>query len=115
MPTGVRLAIDDAGAGFASLRHVIELRPNEVKVDRAIVADVDRDPIRQAVVAGLCHFAAVAGCVLVAEGIETATQRDKLLAFGVEFGQGCFFGGPVSPREIVALLEESPRLPAADR
>lgn len=115
LPPGVRLAIDDAGAGFASLRHVIELRPHEVKVDRAIVADVDRDLIRQAVVAGLCHFAAVAGCVLVAEGIETAAQRDKLLAFGVEFGQGYFFGGPVSPREIVELLEGSARPPTADR
>lgn len=103
LPAGIRLAIDDAGAGFASLRHVIELRPHEVKLDRAIVADVDRDPIRQAVVAGMCHFASAAECALVAEGIESAAQRDKLLAFGVRFGQGHFFGGPMLAREIRQL------------
>jgi EAL domain-containing protein (putative c-di-GMP-specific phosphodiesterase class I) len=91
---GVRWAIDDAGAGFASLRHVIELRPQEVKLDRGIVKRVDRDPIRQAIIAGLSHFASNAGCLLIAEGVETLAERDKLVELGVAYGQGYLFGGP---------------------
>ena len=49
--------VDDAGAGFASLRHILELGPDHVKLDRAIVRRVDRDPARQALVAGLVDFA----------------------------------------------------------
>jgi EAL domain-containing protein (putative c-di-GMP-specific phosphodiesterase class I) len=94
LPAGVNWAIDDAGAGFASLRHIIELRPHEVKVDRAIVKRVDRDPIRQAVFAGLTHFAASAGCRLIAEGVETAAERDALLSLGVVFGQGYLYAEP---------------------
>jgi EAL domain-containing protein (putative c-di-GMP-specific phosphodiesterase class I) len=101
LPSGVRWAIDDAGAGFASLRHVIELRPQEVKLDRGIVRRVDRDPIRQAIIAGLSHFASSAGCRLIAEGVETVAERDKLVELGVAFGQGFLFGGPepLGPRE----------------
>lgn len=94
LPSGVHWAIDDAGAGFASLRHIIELRPQEVKLDRGIVKRVDRDPIRQAVIAGLTHFASTAGCRLIAEGVETLEERDKLVELGVSFGQGYLFGGP---------------------
>ncbi|MCI0585044.1 MAG: EAL domain-containing protein [Chloroflexi bacterium] len=93
-PPRTRWAIDDAGAGFASLRHIIEMRPQEVKVDRGIVGRVDRDSIRQAVVAGLSHFASAAGCRLIAEGVETTAERDALLALGVAFGQGYLFGEP---------------------
>ena len=53
----VRLAIDDAGAGFASLRHILELRPAFVKLDRSLVAGIDHDEARQALVAGMVHFA----------------------------------------------------------
>jgi EAL domain-containing protein (putative c-di-GMP-specific phosphodiesterase class I) len=58
------MEIDDAGAGFASLRHVVELRPAEVKLDRSPVGGLDGDPGRQAVVAGLVHLALVAACRL---------------------------------------------------
>lgn len=102
LPSGVHWAIDDAGAGFASLRHIIELRPQEVKLDRAIVKRVDRDPIRQAVVAGLSHFASTAGCRLIAEGVETTSERDKLRELGIAFGQGFLFGEPGPPGELPA-------------
>jgi EAL domain-containing protein (putative c-di-GMP-specific phosphodiesterase class I) len=96
MPAGIHWAIDDAGAGFASLRHIIELRPQEVKIDRGIVDRVDIDPIRQAVIAGLGHFAAAAGCRLIAEGVETQGERERLIELGVAFGQGYLFGEPGS-------------------
>lgn len=90
----VHLSIDDAGAGFASLRHVVMLEPDYVKLDRSWTAELDDSPSHQAMVAGLVHFAGTTGCRLVAEGIETASQRDILLDLGVELGQGYLFGRP---------------------
>jgi PAS domain S-box-containing protein len=92
--SGLRLAVDDAGAGFASLRHISELRPALVKVDRALVAAIDGDPVRQALLAGLRHFADATGCILVAEGIETDGELAALRTLGVQFGQGYLLGRP---------------------
>jgi EAL domain-containing protein (putative c-di-GMP-specific phosphodiesterase class I) len=94
LPEAVGLAIDDAGAGFASLRHVIELRPNYVKLDRGLIAGLDRDHARRAIVAGMVHFAQSAGCALIAEGVETESEHEVLLGLGVEFGQGYLYGRP---------------------
>ena len=75
----VELAVDDAGAGFASLRHILELRPAFVKLDRSLVAGLESDYARQAMIVGLRHFARATGCRLIAEGIET-DQRARRLA-----------------------------------
>jgi PAS domain S-box-containing protein len=91
-------AVDDAGAGHASLRHIIELRPDFVKLDRHLVSGIAGDPIRQALVAGMLHFAASIGVQIVAEGIETQAERLTLQALGVEFGQGYLFGRPEALR-----------------
>lgn len=90
----VRLAVDDAGAGFASLRHVVELRPDSVKLDQALVRSIESDPARQALVAGMSHFARQTRAELIAEGIETEAERRTLEALGVEFGQGYLLGRP---------------------
>lgn len=90
----VRLAIDDAGAGYASFRHIIELRPDFVKVDIGLVRGIDSDTSRQALVAGMGHFAAKTGCTLIAEGIETDEERQALRDLGVMFGQGYLMGRP---------------------
>ena len=89
-----RLAVDDAGAGFASLRHIAELRPSLVKLDTELVRNVHRDPAREALVAGMVHFAAASGCELIAEGIETEQERQALVRLGVTLGQGFLLGGP---------------------
>jgi EAL domain-containing protein (putative c-di-GMP-specific phosphodiesterase class I) len=90
----LRWAIDDAGAGFANLRHILELRPQFVKLDRALVSDLTFDPARQALIAGLLHFSRALGTTLVAEGIETEAERLALRDLGVEAGQGYLFGRP---------------------
>jgi len=95
----VRFAVDDAGAGFASLRHILELAPSHVKLDRALVARIDDDPARQALVTGLVHFAREIEVMLIAEGVETASERDTLLKLGVNVGQGYFFGRPAPAAE----------------
>jgi EAL domain-containing protein (putative c-di-GMP-specific phosphodiesterase class I) len=91
---GIRLSIDDAGAGYASLRHILRLRPDTIKLDIALVSQVDQDPARQAMTAAMVAFAAETGATLVAEGIETPAERDALIARGVRYGQGHLLGRP---------------------
>jgi EAL domain-containing protein (putative c-di-GMP-specific phosphodiesterase class I) len=89
-----RLAVDDAGAGYAGLRHILELRPQFVKLDLSLVRNVDIDRARQAMVAGMAHFAGNSGCDLIAEGIETEEELAELIRLGVKYGQGYLFGRP---------------------
>jgi PAS domain S-box-containing protein len=88
------LAVDDTGSGYASLRRVLELRPAFVKLDPAFVHEIDRDETRQAMVAGMVHYAAENETRLIAEGIETEAERKALLRLGVRFGQGYLLGVP---------------------
>ena len=109
----VRLSVDDAGAGFASLRHILELRPHFVKLDGDLVRGIDHDPARQAMVAGMVHFAGETDCTLIAEGVETEGQRRTLRRIGVGVGQGYLFGRPVPAEELsrrrrVALSSRAP-------
>ena len=90
----VRLAVDDAGAGFASFRHILELRPAFVKLDRWIVAGIDQDPAKQALVAGIRQFARSTGCELIAEGVETENERAALVRLGIRLAQGYLLGRP---------------------
>jgi EAL domain-containing protein (putative c-di-GMP-specific phosphodiesterase class I)/DNA-binding response OmpR family regulator len=93
---GVRLSIDDAGSGFASLRHILRLQPDFIKLDRSWIHGVDTDPARQALIAGLRHFADQTGAVLIAEGIEQEEERVALLDLRVELGQGYLLGRPAA-------------------
>ena len=94
----VRIAVDDAGAGFASLRHILELQPDIIKLDLALVRDIDSDPARQALAAGLRHFAALTGTTLIAEGVETLAEAMTVRHLGVELAQGFLFDrAPVQP------------------
>lgn len=101
---GMEVAVDDAGAGFASLRHIIELRPRYTKLDMQLVRGVDGDPARQALIAGMVYFARQSGCLLIAEGIETAAERDTLHRLGVPFGQGFLFGQPAPAKSLPAAI-----------
>ena len=90
----VRVAVDDAGAGVANFGHIIDLRPDFVKLDVTLVRRVNANMGRQAMVVGLRHFSRSTGCRLVAEGIETEAEARTLDELGVEFGQGYLFGRP---------------------
>lgn len=91
---GVRIAVDDAGAGHSSLQHIIELGPDIIKVDRSITDGSDLDPVRRALMTCLATFATDTRTLLVAEGVETERQADALVSYGVAFGQGYLFGTP---------------------
>ncbi len=91
---GVQLMIDDAGAGFASLRHVLGLRPDAIKLDLSLTRDIDVDPMRQALAASLVTFAGRIGAIIVAEGIETHAALETLTSLGVTHGQGYHLARP---------------------
>lgn len=90
----VELSIDDVGAGYASLRHVLALPPGWVKLDRSWVTGIESDANRRELVAGLLAFAQRTGRKLVAEGIETSAELDVLVDLGVPYGQGWHLGVP---------------------
>jgi EAL domain-containing protein (putative c-di-GMP-specific phosphodiesterase class I) len=92
----IRLAVDDAGSGFASLRHILELAPDVVKLDIGLIRGLDEDAARQALVAGMVHFADLSHFFLIAEGVETEPERDALIALGVRLGQGYLLGRPAA-------------------
>jgi len=91
---GIRLAIDDAGAGFASLRHIVLLHPDFIKLDMTLTRDVHVDETRRALVAALVAFGSQIGAKVVAEGVEFAEQLATLRQAGVQFGQGFYLARP---------------------
>ncbi len=90
----VQVAVDDAGAGYASLRHILELRPAYAKLDISLVRGIDQDELRQAMAAGIQYYALRTGCRLVAEGVETDEEANVLMSLGVDLAQGYLFGRP---------------------
>lgn len=99
---GTRIAIDDAGAGYSSLRHVLKLRPDLIKLDVSITRDIDRDPMRRAMAAALAEFAHHTGSRIVAEGIETLEELAALRTLRIEKGQGFHLGHPQPAAAIAA-------------
>ncbi len=91
---GVQLAVDDAGAGYASLRHIFELRPHFIKLDRSWITGIDHDPVRQALVRGVLGFSRAFDARVVAEGVERAEEENALTRLGVPMAQGYAFGRP---------------------
>jgi len=91
---GVRLAVDDAGAGFASLRHILRLDPDLIKVDMSLTQNIDRERANRALAAGLIAFASEIDAQIVAEGIETKTEVEALRGLGVAYGQGLYLAAP---------------------
>jgi EAL domain-containing protein (putative c-di-GMP-specific phosphodiesterase class I) len=97
---GVRIAIDDTGAGFASLRHILALKPDLVKLDISITKDVDVDDSRRALAKGLVTFAQEIGATIVAEGIERRGELACMRELGAEFGQGWHIARPSTVGEL---------------
>ncbi|CAN5692219.1 hypothetical protein BH18ACT17_BH18ACT17_00510 [soil metagenome] len=91
---GARVAIDDAGAGFARLRHTLRITPDLVKLDMSLTRGIDSDRAKRALAAAMVSFAREMDLTLVAEGIETAEELAALCELGVGLGQGFFLGEP---------------------
>ena len=91
---GVRIAVDDAGAGYSGLQHVLQLCPDILKLDLELTHGIDTDPARHALATALVGFAETIGAVLIAEGIETAGELAVLRRLGVSWGQGFHLARP---------------------
>jgi EAL domain-containing protein (putative c-di-GMP-specific phosphodiesterase class I) len=102
---GAAIAVDDAGAGYASLHHIVELRPQFVKLDRSLVADLDRDEAKLAVIESLGTFAGRIDAWMVAEGIERAEEMAALQRLRVPLAQGYWLGMPAAAMEPVAAAQ----------
>jgi EAL domain-containing protein (putative c-di-GMP-specific phosphodiesterase class I) len=92
---GVRLAVDDAGAGFASLQQILVLHPDIIKLDRTFIEGLATDPVRRALTTALLSFATEIDATLVAEGVATGEELAALRGLGVRHGQGRFLGEPM--------------------
>lgn len=94
---GLRLAIDDAGAGFASFRHILRLRPDLIKIDQAITRGIDAEPAHRALAAALVMFVLEVGSTtIVAEGVETQDELRTVAALGIDAAQGYLLGRPAA-------------------
>ena len=93
---GARLAIDDAGAGFASLRHILELNAELIKLDGSLTHSLEADPRRRSLASALIEFGRESGAAVLAEHIESEMQLCELRRLGVTYGQGYHLGRPQS-------------------
>jgi EAL domain-containing protein (putative c-di-GMP-specific phosphodiesterase class I) len=91
---GFQIALDDTGAGYASLESVMELSPEYIKVDRAFIAGIDEDEPRQELLRSLQSLAVRIGARIIGEGLDTIEELEMLHQLGIPFGQGWLFGKP---------------------
>jgi len=101
---GARLAIDDAGSGFASLMHILRLAPEVIKLDGELISSIDVDPVRRSLASSLLRFAAESGSLTIAERIETAAELQALRELGVRHGQGFHLARPVPASDLPRTL-----------
>jgi EAL domain-containing protein (putative c-di-GMP-specific phosphodiesterase class I) len=107
---GARVAIDDTGAGLASLAHIHRLEPDVIKIDISLTHGIDQDPVRRSLASSLVDFGHGIDAATTAEGIETKAEEETLRSLGVGFGQGWYLARP-GPLEDIP--EANPSVPFA--
>jgi EAL domain-containing protein (putative c-di-GMP-specific phosphodiesterase class I) len=105
---GVRLAIDDAGAGYANFQHILRLRPDFIKLDLGLTQGIDGDPVRRALAAALVRFGQEIGALLIAEGVERREELVVLSDLGFAAAQGYLLGRPAPLPVPTTMLEDWP-------
>jgi EAL domain-containing protein (putative c-di-GMP-specific phosphodiesterase class I) len=110
---GLRIAIDDAGAGYASMRHILSIEPNLVKLDISLTRGIDRDRKRRALASALIAFARETDVGIIAEGVETSAELLTLQSLGVKRAQGYYLARPKPLAEIPGAMTMPS--PAAER
>lgn len=100
---GLRLAIDDVGAGYASFRHILDLSPDLIKLDTVLTRNIDTDIGRQTLARAITMFGRKMGCEVVAEGVETVRELETLRAIGATKVQGYLLGHPMTLAEAARL------------
>lgn len=98
---GVRIAVDDAGSGYASFRHILRLGPEFIKLDQEIIRDIHLDPARRALAAAVAYFAHEVGATVIAEGVETDEELRTVSALGIDVVQGFLLGRPTADLQLL--------------
>lgn len=104
---GAQLAIDDVGAGYSGLNHILQLKPQILKLDLQIIENIHCDTMKQAMVTGMVNFAKCTGMEIIAEGIEVPSQVKTLRDLGVYTGQGYYFSKPTTVSKLYPTEELS--------
>jgi EAL domain-containing protein (putative c-di-GMP-specific phosphodiesterase class I)/FixJ family two-component response regulator len=105
---GLRLAVDDTGAGYAGFRHLLGIRPDIIKLDGSLTRGVDTDPARCALASALVTFTQRVGAILIAEGVETADELATIRELNVQWAQGYHLGRPQPIPEILRSIAGAP-------
>jgi diguanylate cyclase (GGDEF)-like protein len=115
---GVRLAIDDFGTGYSNLAYLRTLPVHALKLAGGFVQGLRSphavDPTDEAIVTSLVSLGRTLGLAITAEGIETATQADRLRAIGCDLGQGWYFSRPMPERQLSQLIANDPTVLRVD-
>ena len=109
---GIQLVVDDLGAGYSNLKSIADLEPRVVKLDRGLIAGLDRNRRQRQLVASVVRLCTDLDALVVAEGIETEAECDAVLDTGAQLGQGYFFARPGYPLPDVSwspFHERAPR------
>jgi EAL domain-containing protein (putative c-di-GMP-specific phosphodiesterase class I) len=91
---GFLIAVDDTGAGYASLQSITQIMPDIIKIDRSVIEHIDQNTVKESILRGLILIAKEAGSIIVAEGIETVGEASVLMRNGVDLAQGYFYARP---------------------
>ncbi len=91
-----QIAIDDAGAGFSGLKMISDIKPHYIKLDMDLIRNIDKDVTKQSLVKSMAEYATLSNTSLIAEGIETREELEKLINIGIHYGQGYFIQKPLS-------------------
>jgi len=100
---GIRIAVDDAGAGYSSFQHILELGVDIIKLDISLIRNIHADTARRALAAALIKFAEVTDTKVIAEGVETETELEELRRLGVDKVQGFYIGRPMLLSQIASF------------
>jgi len=110
-----KIAIDDAGAGYAGLNMISDVQPHYLKLDMNLIRGIDKDTVKQALVKSMQEFSRITDTYLIAEGIETIAELEMLVHIGVHYGQGYFIQrpaaaiSPIQPEVIHAIIDTNAR------
>jgi len=105
---GISVAVDDAGAGYASLNTIARLKPDFLKFDMALVRDIDKDRVKQELLSTVQQLARRVNARVIGEGIETRAEFETLARFGVDYGQGYYIGHPKPAHDIEPYYPQEP-------
>ena len=97
---GIRTSIDDFGTGYSSLAYLKDLPVDELKIDRSFVQNICISPVEREIVATIIKLGKAMGIKVVAEGIESAAVAHELKLLGCDYGQGYYYGKPISGRDF---------------